>query len=208
MCEADPACAAGCGDHGVCAKSFSPVGTFYDCVCEAGYVSFSGKCIPEGTFYCRDRDGSLQEMGTLRCSLDDTLFEVCRDGNGDGLQEWVPSGNPACPAGNACSLCKNWGCKDGVACPEGTLCVRTIHEQEVNICLGGTCDCSNCGTCNAGDFQGYQATCGGPSVGPATLACKQPCPGGLGCIPFTVNGGGQNYPGICYPAEGCFSAAP
>jgi hypothetical protein len=186
----------------------TPIGLFHDCVCEAGYLAYAGRCVPESKLYCRDRDGSLRELGTLRCSLDDSLFEVCRDSNGDGLQEWVPSGSPACPAGNTCSACRDWGCKGGTACPEGMLCVPSIHEQQVDICVGGTCDCSNCGTCNAGDFQGYQAACGASSGGVPTLACNQACPAGLGCIPFTVDGAGQHYPGICYPAEGCFSAAP
>jgi hypothetical protein len=51
-----------------------------------------------------------------------------------------------------------------------------------------------------------QAFCGNCSSSPATAACKWPCSGGAGCIPY--NDYSTGAVGLCYPMEGCFSAVP
>jgi hypothetical protein len=136
--------------------------------------------------------------GSTRCGTDDSIIEVCRDENGDGLLEWA--WGAACNAGTTCSTgCLGAPC-NVQACPLETTCVSTVHGADAWICVV-TCDCSNCGNCDMADFAASGAMslqCGSDS-GPATVTCRKPCPfAGDGCIPYD--------PPLCWGMEGCLSA--
>jgi hypothetical protein len=151
----------------------------------------------------------LVDKGTIRCSADDTSFEVCRDADGDGNVEWAPSGAPSCSAGSACSQCISELCDNGdgmggsLVCPTGTICMGLVHQTPVYQCVA-SCDCSNCGTCDPGQFTGYQRSCGGTTddFSSATVVCSSPCPDAdQGCLPYGANS-------FCFGNEGCLSAPP
>jgi hypothetical protein len=187
-----------CGTHGTCITGFMGGAS---CACAAGYQPYGARCIEERRIACRDRDGSLALRGTSRCSADDRALEVCNDGDGDRLVEWIFG--VACAGRLACSQgCLGAPCP-GQPCPVGTTCVETAHEQPLGVCVV-TCDCANCGNCGGDNSDGrwndWQEHCGAASA-PAVTACNLPCPNaGDGCIPYS--------PGLCWPMEGCFSAAP
>jgi hypothetical protein len=195
-----------CSGHGTCFAGpplFSP-----ECRCEGDFVSYGLACAPLHALRCIDADGSLKDKGTIRCNAANTAFEVCRDGNKDGTVEWVASGMPSCAAGATCTQCLGAKCDNGdgsggQACPTGTVCMGMVHEMPVYQCAP-SCDCSNCGTCDPGQFSGYQRACGSTanSFENPTKACASPCPhAGDGCLPY-----GQLA--FCFPNEGCASAAP
>jgi hypothetical protein len=78
-----------------------------------------------------------------------------------------------------------------------------VHDVAVYQCVTA-CDCSNCGTCDPGQFTGYQRSCGSNenNLTSATVACASPCPSaGQGCLPYGVFS-------FCFENEGCASAAP
>lgn len=195
-----------CGGHGTC---FS-VPPFFgaECHCEGNYVQYGTDCAPLDKIRCIDRDRTLKDKGAVRCSADDTGYEVCRDGDGNGTVEWVASGAASCTAGASCSACLGKKCDNGdgtggQACPTGTVCMGKVHELDVYQCIAG-CDCTNCGTCDPGQFNGYQRSCGSSAndFNSATVACKSPCPhANEGCLPY-----GQFS--FCFPSEGCASASP
>jgi hypothetical protein len=195
-----------CSGHGTCFAGppfFSP-----GCHCEGDFVQYGLACAPRDKLRCIDADGSLKDKGTIRCNAGNTAFEVCRDGNADGHVEWVASGTPSCAAGATCTQCLDTKCDNGdgtggQACPTGTVCMGMVHEMPVYRCQA-SCDCTNCGTCDPGQFTGYQRACGSTanSFEKPTKACASPCPhAGDGCLPY-----GQFS--FCFPNEGCASAAP
>ena len=195
-----------CSGHGTCAAGpplFSP-----ECRCEGDFVSYGLACAPMHALRCIDADGSLKDKGTIRCNAANTAFEVCRDGNADGKVEWVASGSPSCAPGATCTQCLDVKCNNGdgsggQACPTGTVCMGMVHETPVYRCQA-SCDCTNCGTCDPGQFTGYQRACGSTANGFAnpTKACTSPCPhAGDGCLPYGTSS-------FCFPNEGCASAAP
>jgi hypothetical protein len=192
-----------CGGHGTCAAGpplFSP-----ECRCEGDYIPWAVGCASMHAVRCIDADGTLKDKGTIRCNPAGA-FEVCRDGNGDGKVEWVASGTPSC--GKSCAECIDSKCDNGdgtggQACPTGTICMGKVHEMDVYRCVAG-CDCSNCGTCDPGQFKGFQRACGSnaDSFDNPTKVCASPCPhAGDGCLPYGANS-------FCFPNEGCASAAP
>ena len=195
-----------CNGHGTCFTGPPFFGA--ECRCEGDYVRYGSTCSPRNKLRCIDRDGSLKDRGTIRCSADDTVFEVCRDGDGDGVIEWVASGAPSCPSGATCSACLGYKCDagdgtGGQPCPTGTICMSKVHEMDVYICVVA-CDCSNCGTCDPEDFTGWQRACGSEadSFDGATVVCNSPCPSASdGCLPY----GAYSF---CFGMEGCASAAP
>lgn len=106
----------------------------------------------------------------------------------------VDSGSPP-PSGTPGDPCAT------VTCAAGEACVPYAHGQPLGACVA-TCDCSNCGNCGGDNadsrWNDQQEYCGNRASSPATMACNNPCQGGMGCIPFgSVN--------ICWPLEGCFS---
>jgi hypothetical protein len=195
-----------CSGHGTCFAG-PPLNAAF-CHCEGDTIEYGRACAPLHRLRCVDRNGALQDKGSIRCSADDLSYEVCRDGDGDGTVEWVASGAASCAAGSSCSACKDTKCDNGDgtggrACPSGTVCMGKVHEIDVYQCIGG-CDCTNCGTCDPGQFTGYQRACGSSadSFEGATVACSSPCPhANEGCLPY-----GQFA--FCFPNEGCASAAP
>lgn len=195
-----------CGGHGTCFAG--PPFNQPECHCEGDYIQYGDTCSPMHKLRCVDRDGSLKDKGEVRCSADDTAYEVCRDGDGDGNVEWVASGTATCDGGSSCSVCKSKKCDNGDGtggrqCPTGTVCMGKVHELDVYVCVA-SCDCTNCGTCDPGQFTGYQRACGssGNTFDGATVACKSPCPhANEGCLPY-----GQFA--FCFPNEGCASAGP
>lgn len=201
-----PCAGVDCGPHGTCSVA-PPLGSA-SCTCAGSTVPYGRKCAPLDKIRCVDRDGTLKDKGTIRCSTDDKSYEVCRDGNGDGTVEWVASGTATCDAGATCSACKDTKCDagdgtGGHACPTGTICMSKVHETDVYVCVGA-CDCSNCGTCNPDQFTGWQRSCGSnaDTFDSATKACASPCPhANEGCLPY-----GQFS--FCFPNEGCASGAP
>jgi len=191
-----------CAGHGTC---FSGPPLFSaECHCEGDYVSWGASCAAMHAIRCIDTDGTLKDKGTIRCN--GNAFEVCRDADGDGTVEWAQSGTPTC--GKTCNECLSAKCDNGdgtggQACPTGTVCMGKVHETDVYACVA-SCDCSNCGTCDPGQFNGYQRACGSndDSFANPTKVCKSPCPhAGDGCLPY-----GQFS--FCFPNEGCASAAP
>lgn len=199
-----------CGGFGTCWVQ----SMFATCSCDPGYMPYAGQCIPEGKLGCRDIDDSFVLRSTRRCSADDTHMEVCWDGNGDGIAEWV-DGQVTCPNGEKCSVCITRPClaagypgkecpagETCVPCPIGTQCVPEAHSQPIYVCMP-KCDCTNCPNCeDSSYFIDWQEYCGNPNASPATMACKVPCPmDGDGCLPWGANS-------ICWGMEGCFSAAP
>lgn len=199
---AGTACAAvQCGALGTCVPGiFGGAG----CECVEGAVPYGATCIDADKISCVDRDGHRASRGSIRCDATDAHLEVCHDGNGDGLMEWIFGAE--CVAGGSCAAsCLGVICPDQ-PCPVGTVCVPEAHEQPLGVCVA-TCECNNCGNCSlsAGDnrWDDWQEHCGTApnSGGPATSSCSLPCPNaGDGCIPYDQ--------GICWPMEGCFSAAP
>jgi hypothetical protein len=190
-----PCAAVNCGEHGVC--KYDAYG-YSGCVCDAGYYPYGQACVPERRIGCRDELGYFVRRGTLRCDANNTFLEVCHDGDGDGLVEWIFGAS--CDQTPCSENCRQVNCKDK-PCPVGLTCVQSAHEQEIWACVE-TCDCSNCGNCDPGDdWSSWQNYCGNPDGAPATVACKLPCPSpGDGCIPYN--------PPLCWPIEGCFSAPP
>jgi hypothetical protein len=195
-----------CSGHGTC---FSGPPLFSaECHCEGDTIAYGLACASLHAIRCIDTKGGLADKGAIRCSADDTTYEVCRDGDGDGNVEWVPSGKASCAAGGTCSACIDTKCDNGdgtggQACPTGTVCMGKVHETDVYRCQP-SCDCSNCGTCDPSQFTGYQRACGSSenSFAHPTIACKSPCPhAGDGCLPY-----GQFA--FCFPNEGCASLAP
>jgi hypothetical protein len=189
-----------CSGHGTCQAQIYGGG---QCACDPGYVGYGMGCIPERRTMCRDRSGHLTTRGTIRCSDDDTHLEVCHDGDGDGLVEWIFGAT--CVSGGSCAAnCLGVKCP-GQPCPVGTACVEEAHQQPLGVCVP-TCDCSNCGNCGGDNSDGrwndMQEYCGAaPNQSPAVAACNLPCPNaGDGCIPYA--------PAICWPIEGCFSGTP
>jgi hypothetical protein len=186
-----------CGGHGNCSVGFY-VGA--QCTCFPGYIVWGLTCIDQRKTGCLDAQGNYVSRGTSRCDATDTFLEVCHDGNGDGLNEWIYGAK--CNETPCSQKCLSKGCADGQACPVGTVCVPEAHQMPLNVCVP-TCDCSNCGNCSLADFAAsgsMQAFCGSTSSPPAA-ACKLPCPSpGDGCIPYS--------PAICWPMEGCLSKAP
>jgi hypothetical protein len=179
------------------------------CLCDSDRIAYGNACIPWKRVKCVDASGNLVDKGTIRCSADDSTFEVCRDGDGDGYVEWAPSGAPQCDKGPKCSDCIHELCNSGdgmggtLVCPTGTQCMSTVHSVAVYACVTG-CDCSNCGTCDPQDFTGYQRSCGSNvnDFSDPTVVCNSPCPGAnQGCLPY-----GQFA--FCFGNEGCASAPP
>lgn len=195
-----------CGAGGTCFSG--PPLNSAQCHCSGNTIVYGKKCAPIDKIRCIDRDGKLADKGTIRCSDDDSAYEVCRDGNGDGKVEWVASGTPSCDAGTTCSACRGKKCNSGDGtggepCPTGTVCMAKVHEWDVYTCMPG-CDCSNCGTCNPDQFTGWQRSCGSSTddFDSATIACSSPCANASdGCLPY-----GQFA--FCFPNEGCASASP
>jgi hypothetical protein len=195
-----------CGAHGTCFAG--PPFNSPECRCDGDTIPYGLACASMHAIRCVDADGTLKDKGTIRCNAANTAFEVCRDGNGDGAVEWVASGSPSCAAGTTCSACLDTKCDNGdgtggQACPTGTVCMGLVHQTPVYRCQP-SCDCSNCGTCDPGQFTGYQRACGSTADSAAnpTKACASPCPHASdGCLPY----GASAY---CFGNEGCFSAAP
>jgi Notch-like protein len=204
QCEASTGTACDgvtCGGAGTCVSQF--VGG-YQCQCLPGYQPYGPSCVLPQKLFCRNADGSLAPRGTTRCSADDLAIDVCADFNMDGTVEWGHGVD--CAGGLTCSGgCLGMKCPDQ-PCPFGTACVPEAHGQPLGVCVV-TCDCMNCANCGPDNSDGRwndeQEYCGvAPNApGPATQACRQPCPNaGDGCIPYN--------PSICWPIEGCFSAPP
>lgn len=197
-----------CSGHGTCFAG--PLFNQPVCHCEGGLLEYGNACAPLHKLRCVDRNGTLQDKGIVRCTTDDTGYEVCRDGDGDGDGECVSSGSARCTARSTCSVCKGTKCKagdgtGGQPCPSGTVCMAKVHEIDVYVyvCVA-SCDCTHCGTCDPAQFTGYQRACGssGNTFDGATMACKSPCPhANEGCLPC-----GQFA--FCFPSEGCARAAP
>jgi hypothetical protein len=187
-----------CSGHGTC--SVMIIVNAAQCECFPGYISWGLACIDLRVTGCLDAKGSYVTRGTARCDATDTFLEVCHDGNGDGLNEWIFG--VKCVKTPCSTACLGLGCANGQACPVGTVCVPEAHQMPLNICVP-TCDCSNCGNCSMADFAAsgaMQAYCGS-KTSPPTAACKMPCPlPGDGCIPYS--------PAMCWPMEGCLSKAP
>jgi len=186
-----------CGGHGNCSVNVILGGA--QCNCFPGYIGWGLSCIDLRVTGCLDANGSYVGRGTARCDATDTFLEVCHDGNGDGLNEWIFG--VKCNKTPCSTACLGVGCANGQACPVGTVCVPEAHQMPLNICVP-TCDCSNCGNCSLADFAGgvLQAYCGS-KTSPPTAACKLPCPSpGDGCIPYS--------PAMCWPMQGCLSKAP
>jgi hypothetical protein len=120
-------------------------------------------------------------------------------GEGKGRCEVDASGEARCncdygyvPRGLQCV-----GACEDVECEEGKACVPGHHGVTDPLCVP-TCDCSNCGNCDAEHFDGViQRFCGNSEGSPANTVCNRPCPAGQGCIPFRVP--------ICWSLQGCFS---
>ena len=190
-----------CGPLGTCAPAmFGGAG----CTCVEGAMPYGRTCVDADKLTCTDRDGGRVPRGAIRCDATDDHLEVCHDGNGDGVLEWIFGAECAAP-GSCAASCLGTPCPDQ-PCPVGTACVEEAHEEPLGVCVP-TCDCSNCGNCSLdngdGRWDDWQEQCGvDPNgAGPPTTACNLPCPNaGDGCIPYD--------PGICWPMEGCFSAAP
>jgi hypothetical protein len=197
--DVDTPCAGiSCGDHGNC--QVNPFLGASSCVCDAGFTAYGFGCVDSRTLACDDGAGGSEPRGSSRCDPTDTYLEVCGDGDGDGLMEWIYGAD--CASGGSCaSTCLGVGC-DVQPCPAGTVCVPEAHEQPLNVCVP-SCDCGNCGNCGADNSDGRwndeQEYCGAaPNTSPATTKCTLPCPSaGDGCIPYD--------PPICWPIEGCFS---
>ncbi len=189
-----------CGNAGTC-KVYPFQGA--SCECDIGYVAYGRGCVAERRMHCRDRNGGLVNRGTIRCNEADTDLEVCHDGDGDGLMEWIFGAT--CVMGGSCAQnCLGRVCPDQ-PCPVGTVCVPEAHEMPLGVCVA-TCDCTNCANCSPdngdGRWNDWQEYCGAaPNQSPAVQACNLPCPNaGDGCIPYN--------PSICWPIEGCFSGTP
>jgi hypothetical protein len=193
-------CAEGtCGTTG--ASASYPV-----CICDGDRIAYGNACIPWSRVRCKDSGGALIDKGTIRCSADDSTFEVCRDQDGDGNVEWAPSGAPSCANGPKCSDCLHEACDNGdghggtLHCPTGTICLGTDHQVGVYVCAAA-CDCSNCGTCDPSQFTGFSRACGSNGNNPVTV-CKSPCAHASdGCLPYGANS-------FCFANEGCVSAPP
>ncbi len=187
-----------CGANGAC--GISGIG-YPECVCIPPLMPYGNGCIDERRIGCRASDGSFSSRGTVRCSQSDTFLEVCADGDGDGLSEWIMgddcAGFASCSAG-----CANINCMER-PCPPGTSCVLEAHEMPLGVCVT-TCDCSNCSNCGPDNSDGrwddQQEYCDAPGANAPANDCNLPCRNsGDGCIPY--------QPWICWPIEGCFSAA-
>ncbi len=107
----------------------------------------------------------------------------------------VDSGSSTPPSGTSGDPCAS------VTCAAGEACVPYAHGQPLGACVA-TCDCTNCGNCGGDNsdrrWDDQQEYCGNRASSPATIACNNPCQGGMGCIPF-------GSVSICWPLEGCFS---
>ena len=172
--ETDPCRGVTCSDVGTCVAS----GAGARCECPDGYRAEGQTCVAEGPTDCSEVTCSG------KCSMCEVVNGVAKCTCPDGYR--VEGGE-----------CKIEGdpCAD-VTCESGETCVPGHHCQVDPVCVP-TCDCSNCGTCDASDFSGYTAYCGNPDGSPATKECNDPCPSGMGCIPYRQP--------ICWPGQGCFS---
>ena len=191
-----------CSGHGTCELT-----SFLDapvCRCDPGYLLVgTTTCIDEARWGCRDAAGDLVPRGTARCGTDDSIVEVCRDATGAGRMEW--SWGADCNPGTTCS----GGCLTAPCsvqpCPLETTCLDSLLDGAPSACVV-TCDCSNCGNCDASDFADSAVrdpvrSCGN-DWGAPTIACNRPCPSaGDGCLPLAPG------VGICVPSQGCFSAS-
>jgi hypothetical protein len=145
------------------------------CICDGGYHADGLACVEDESCagvdcgYCGQC--KVQE-GVATC--------VCPDG-------FQFNGSRCEIVGDPCA---------SVTCGPGKACVPAHHCTIDPLCMD-TCDCSNCGNCDMGDFGGSQVKYCGSSNYPATMACTDPCPSGSGCIPFSQP--------ICWPGQGCMS---
>lgn len=150
-----------------------------------------GKATADGPSPARD-----STTPTPDAPVADPCAGVTCSGHGDCV---VVAGQPSCeceytykPDGlNCIPACT------GVTCPDGKTCIPGHHGITDPLCVD-TCDCSNCGNCDAGDIPSYGvAYCGNPDGSPATMACNKPCPNNGTCIPFATP--------ICWSGQGCYS---